>query len=360
VPARPSFNFRSTPPERERVPPGKAVVAALDEEARVRLQHVLVERVTQPAIDAVGAEVVHEVAQHGVREEVLPGAVRGRRKPRALEGKTEHDGVQVGEVRRNEHDGSDLGEPSNVLAWTLNDDATIEPGEVERLGKVLHHGARRHERAEERCHRAGGKLVHARIEVARHVPRVELRVLADRLTQLRFGHAPEGGGEVAPLRKLGSTARSEPTHLEVRRVGQRIEGIFRVVAHTRNDLLHDAASRFVEAKNGGSALAHRQGPTKKALECHVGMTPKVGRANKSDPWIRTRWPSCASKKGQNSHDRDSSSTDPTALAVRRVLGSTNLVTAAGQMSNSSVRAVLELDGPFFPTRMRKRTRCEHE
>ena len=63
------------------------MVAALDEHARVRLEHVLVERVPQAPVDAVRAEVVHEVAEHRVREEVLPGAVGRRREPGALEAK---------------------------------------------------------------------------------------------------------------------------------------------------------------------------------------------------------------------------------------------------------------------------------
>ena len=39
------------------------VVAALEEHARVRLQHVLVEGVPEAAVDAVRAEVVHEEAR---------------------------------------------------------------------------------------------------------------------------------------------------------------------------------------------------------------------------------------------------------------------------------------------------------
>ena len=65
VPASPSLSWRSTPPERERVPPGKEerVVAALEEHARVGLEHVLVEAVLEAPVDAVGAEVVHEEAR---------------------------------------------------------------------------------------------------------------------------------------------------------------------------------------------------------------------------------------------------------------------------------------------------------
>ena len=64
VPASPSLSLRSTR-ARARARPAREeerVVAALDEDARVGLEDVLVEAVLEAPVDAVGAEVVHEEA----------------------------------------------------------------------------------------------------------------------------------------------------------------------------------------------------------------------------------------------------------------------------------------------------------
>ena len=102
------------------------VVAALEQHARVRLQHVLVEGVPEPPIDAVRAEVVHEEGEDRVREEVLAGAVGGGRQAGALERVAEHDRVHVREVRRHVDRRPVLHEPRELLERALDDHLVVE------------------------------------------------------------------------------------------------------------------------------------------------------------------------------------------------------------------------------------------
>ncbi|MOA46676.1 hypothetical protein D3C78_1692210 [compost metagenome] len=67
------------------------MVAALEDHGRVGLEHVLVELVFEAAIDLVGAQIVHEVAEQEVREEVLAGAVGEGRQPELVQGVAQHD-----------------------------------------------------------------------------------------------------------------------------------------------------------------------------------------------------------------------------------------------------------------------------
>src|SRR5262249_49845063 len=113
------------------------VVAALDENARVRLEDVLVEPVLQTPVNAVRAEVVHEVREDRVREEVLPRAVRRGRQARALEREAEDDRVEVRQVRRRVDDGTEIAKAPNRLARPLHDDAPVERGQIERMRQVF-------------------------------------------------------------------------------------------------------------------------------------------------------------------------------------------------------------------------------
>ena len=242
------------------------MVALLEHHRRVGLQDVLVERVTQPAVDAIGAEVVHEVAEHRVREEVLAGAVHRGRQSGALDREAEHHGVEVREMGRRVDDGTDLGELANVLARSLHEDPSVERGEIERLTEVAQRRARRHERAEQRSHRLGSELVDATVEVACDVPGVALGVDAELVPQLAVAHAPEMTGEVTPLRELRAVRAMEASRLHVRRLVQHEQRIPGLRGDAMHDVLDDRGTRCVEAEDGGG---------------HRPMRPLPGRCRKA-------------------------------------------------------------------------------
>jgi hypothetical protein len=109
------------------------VVAALEEDARVRLQDVFVEVVADAPVDAVGAEVVHEEREDGVGEEVLAGAVRGRGEPRSLQGVAEEDGVEVREVGGHVDGRAAAHELAELLEGAFDDDLVGDGLEAEEL-----------------------------------------------------------------------------------------------------------------------------------------------------------------------------------------------------------------------------------
>ncbi|MNS84965.1 hypothetical protein D3C72_1188110 [compost metagenome] len=108
----------------------QAVVAALEDDGRVGLQDVLVELVFEPAIDAVCAEVVHEVAEQEVREQVLARAVGERRQPEVVQGVAQHDRVEVARVSRHQDHGALADQRAQVVGVALNQDALGQPGLV--------------------------------------------------------------------------------------------------------------------------------------------------------------------------------------------------------------------------------------
>ena len=150
------------------------VIAALDQHARVRLQHVLVERVPQPSIDLVGPEVVHEERQHRVREQVLAGAVRRGWQAGAIERVAEHDRVHVRQMRRYVDDGAALGEAAHVGDVTLDGDAIGERAGIDEAAQRRRGGERRDDRTQHRRHETRRERVHLRIEISGDVPRVRL------------------------------------------------------------------------------------------------------------------------------------------------------------------------------------------
>jgi ribosomal protein L21 len=105
------------------------VVAALEEDRRVLLEDLLVQLEAQPAIDAVGAEVVHEERDERVGEQVLAGAVGHRRQPGALERQADHHRVHVRRVRRRDHQRAALGHRAQLLERALDLDPAVELGE---------------------------------------------------------------------------------------------------------------------------------------------------------------------------------------------------------------------------------------
>src|SRR5438045_882695 len=117
----------------------------------------------QTPVDAVGAEVVHEEGENGVREKILSRSIRGGREIRSLEGKPKNDRIQIRQMCRRVDDGADLFELADRIDWTLNDDSIIERRKMRELRHVSDRCAWGKNRPEHGRHRTRSNRVDARI-----------------------------------------------------------------------------------------------------------------------------------------------------------------------------------------------------
>ena len=259
------------------------VVAALDEHARVGLEHVLVEAVLEAPVDAVRAEVVHEEREHRVGEEVLAGAVGGGRQARALEREAEDDRVEVRQVRRHEDEGALLGQ--SRAACRAGPSTTTRPSSARRSNAPAEvpqrrHG--RHEQADERGRGARRELVDARVEVAGDVPRVAVaRARAGFSAASSSRHPPEGSRRASATRAEARRRRCPrllALDLEERRLVQEQERVARAVAHAPRRPRRRWRRAAVEPEDGGDTHGAR------STTCPLGLG---GRASAGPAAART-------------------------------------------------------------------------
>ncbi len=179
------------------------VIAALDHHRRVGLQDVLVEVGLHPAIDPIGAEVVHEEADDRVGEEVLARAVDHGCQPGAIERVAKRDRVQVGRVGGDVDQRACALEVAEQLHLALHRQHLVEGAGAEPdRGQLL--GQRRgpHHPGQELRRDGGGEAIDPRIEVAGHVFGHPLGDPAQRVALRLVAHPGDAAQEPAPVAEL--------------------------------------------------------------------------------------------------------------------------------------------------------------
>ena len=120
----------------------QVVVAVLQRDGRVFLEHRLVEHRLLLAVDPVGPQVVHEEREQRIVEEVQPGAVHERRQTHLEQRPAEHDRVHVRLVGRGQDHGPLLRQRAQRVDRPADLDLVAQVGQARQAERAANRIAR--------------------------------------------------------------------------------------------------------------------------------------------------------------------------------------------------------------------------